>query len=66
MFQAYAWSTFSVRPDGALAEATAAVRTYVMQHVYHAMTAKSAFVGANMSLRRIWWQVFVAVLAVWS
>jgi len=51
MFQTHARSSFSSRPDRALAESTATVWANIIEYILHAMATECAFIGANMCLR---------------
>ena len=66
MLQTHARSSFSSRPDRAFAESAATVWANIIEYILHAVATERTFIGANMRLRRRRWQVFVAMLAVWS
>src|SRR5262249_28856758 len=57
---------FSRRPDRPGREPAAAIRADVVQHRFDALGAEGAFETADTRVRRIWWQVLVAVLTVRS
>ena len=60
------WSSLCARPDWTPAEPAAAVRADIVKYVLDTVRAESAFIGADMRLGRLGWEVLVAVFAVWS
>ena len=63
--QAVPVSPIPRRPDGTGCKATATMRAYVAQHVFHTGRAKRAFETTDARLGRIWRQPLVAVFTGW-